>query len=116
MAVVYDEIDAHVGGHAAVSVANMLVDQSRSGQQVIAITHSPSVGAVADTHLVVRCRDDNDSNVRRNIMNEISVDCVTGSERRKELARMASGNLALEEAEVFAEALIRDAAATKLSP
>jgi DNA repair ATPase RecN len=33
---------------------------------------------------------------------------IDGAERRKELARMASGDLATDEAEIFADALLRD--------
>ena len=94
VAVLYDEIDAHVGGRAAVSVANMLAIQSTSSQ-VLSITHSPSVAAVADLHVVVT---------------PTSIGSAVDDARRKELARMASGDLATSEAEAFADALIRDGA------
>lgn len=107
--VLYDEIDAHVGGHAAVSIAGMLVDQSTGGSQVIAITHNPSVAAVADSHLVVsRISGGPD------VATSVRVRAVDGLDRRKELARMASGDLAMEEAEIFADALIRDGAKRRL--
>jgi len=112
VSLIYDEIDAHVGGRAAVAMGNMLVDQSRkrngSGArgQIISITHSPSVAAIADVHLVIQKQSNRNG--------EQSVSVVTafveGTERRKELARMASGDLAPEEAEAFAQALLRDAA------
>lgn len=102
VAVIYDEIDAHVGGHAAVAVANMLVEQSRLSSQVLCITHSPSVAAVADRHYVVASSPKDGETVE--------VSDLVGSQRRKELARMASGNLATAEAEAFANALLRDGA------
>jgi len=107
VAVVYDEIDSHVGGRAAVAMATMLRDQSESSQ-VVAITHSPSVAAAADMHVVIQ-----------KIVSEgkfpdgstpVKVTVVNDAERRKELARMASGDIALDEAEIFADALIREGA------
>ena len=105
VAVIYDEIDAHVGGRASVSVAQMLSDQSRSCQ-VVSITHSPSVAAIADIHVCIQ-KEATGQDGR----SASSANLVEGLSRRKELARMASGDMASEEAEVFAEALIRDAAA-----
>ena len=119
IAIIYDEIDAHVGGRAAVTIAKLLADQSRTsmqcsddesefarrGSQIIAITHSASLAAIADRHIVVeRCvRSDESMSL------PIRTYTVDGSSRRKEIARMASGDLASDEAETFAEALIRDA-------
>jgi DNA repair ATPase RecN len=107
--VIYDEIDAHVGGRAAVSLANLLVDQSRSSQ-VVAITHSPSVAAAADMHVVIQKATAVSTNGGGGGSSTTSVTArvVDERERRQELARMASGDLAVKEAEVFADALIRD--------
>jgi DNA repair ATPase RecN len=114
IAVLYDEIDAHVGGRAAVSLASMLVDQSLSCQ-VVAITHSPSVAAVADLHIVIHkatavdnATADKTTTTTRSSSNWVRVVVVDGADRRTELARMASGDLAVPEAEIFADALIRD--------
>ena len=116
ISIIYDEIDAHVGGRAAVTMAKLLADQSRnnrsrdegmtadSGSQIIAITHSASLAAIADRHIVVeRCyRSGTQTSPVRTYV-------ADGSSRRKEIARMASGDLASDEAETFADALIRDA-------
>jgi len=103
VAVIYDEIDAHMGGRASVSVAQMLFDQSKSCQ-VLSITHSPSLAAIATTHISIRKgKPDKHGGL------SIKANRVEGIARRKELARMASGDMAVEEAEVFAEALLRDA-------
>jgi len=99
VAVIYDEIDAHVGGLASVSIAQMLSQQSLACQ-VVSITHSASVAATADMHIRVK-RLGNDGHT------EISQ--VAGEARLKELARMASGDMAAEEAQAFAAALLRDA-------
>ena len=112
VSVIYDEIDAHVGGRAAVAVANMLADQSRERpnrrvrSQVVSITHSPSVAAIADMHILVQRQN---SRKERGLV-PVRVTVIDGAERRKELARMASGDLAPDEAEVFADALLRDGA------
>jgi len=102
VAVMYDEIDAHIGGRAVVAVAKMLRSQSRSGGQVISITHSASVAALADRHLSIERQHQDNNKMTIKIKN------VTGDERRKELARMTSGDMATEEAEIFAEALMRE--------
>lgn len=102
IAIIYDEIDAHVGGRAAVSVARMLANQFG---QIITITHSPSVAAIAETHLVVQKHPTLNSQKI-----PVTVKKVDGDLRTKELARMASGDLASDEAERFASALLRDAA------
>ena len=108
VAVIYDEIDAHVGGRAAVAVAKLLVDQTRpqTGGQVISITHSPSVAAVADKHVVIQKASGNTS--AETSTNPIIVSLVDGTLREQELGRMCGGDLAQDEAEAFAAALLRD--------
>jgi DNA repair ATPase RecN len=103
IAVMYDEIDAHVGGQAVVALAKMLFEQSRSSGQIISITHSASVAAFADQHLVINRAQLKDSNRMG-----ITIIDASGEERRKELARMTSGDMAAEEASRFAEALLRE--------
>ena len=109
ISIVYDEIDAHVGGRAAVTMAKLLADQSsgkasQAGIQIIAITHSASVAAIADRHIVIER-----SSTSGSTSPAVRASVVDGSSRRKEIARMASGDLAVDEAETFADALIREA-------
>ena len=53
---VFDEVDAGVGGRAAVQIGRRLARLARS-RQVIVVTHLPQVAAYADVHLMVRqCR------------------------------------------------------------
>ena len=132
VAMIYDEIDAHVGGRAAVAVAKLLSDQAQGKKstyfdnqskdlgldeesqriQVICITHSPSLAAVADCHVVIqksrKVSVNNDAKGTDDLQTEIIVETVINEARKKEIARMASGDLAIEEAESFAEALLRD--------
>lgn len=121
VAVIYDEIDAHVGGRAAVAMAKLLVDQTRpqsqdsnalsSGGQVICITHSPSVAAVADRHVVIQKASDLDVENTDKLLigaNPVLAALVDGALREEELGRMCGGDLAREEALQFAAALLRD--------
>ena len=80
---VFDEVDAGVGGAAAVEIGRRLAALARTAQ-VVVVTHLPQVAAFADTHLVVRKADDGqvtDSGVHR----------VEGEDRVRELARMLAG-------------------------
>ena len=98
--VVYDEIDAHVGGRAATTMTELLREQ-RLSSQIIAITHAASLAAKADQHIVVeRWSDGEVGPVTRAYP-------VEGHDRRREVARMAAGNLVPNEAEKFADALIK---------
>src|SRR5207302_7983984 len=54
---VFDEVDAGIGGEAAVEVGRRLAMLARSAQ-VIVVTHLPQVAAFADHHLVVRKAED----------------------------------------------------------
>ena len=122
--VVYDEIDAHVGGRAAVSLAKLLSDQAQcknnnrpknaKRNQVITITHSPSLAAMADRHIVVqKCWTLDDTQNGKDL---VCVASVKGASRLKEISRMTSGDLALEESTNFAEALLRDGSKYKEQP
>ncbi|MCW2622871.1 MAG: recombination and repair protein [Frankiales bacterium] len=54
---VFDEVDAGVGGRAAVEVGRRLARLARD-HQVLVVTHLPQVAAFADTHLLVVKSDD----------------------------------------------------------
>ena len=76
---VFDEVDAGVGGRAAVQIGRRLARLARS-HQVIVVTHLPQVAAYADTHLVVHSSGAA-SEVRR----------LDTEQRVAELARMLAG-------------------------
>lgn len=102
---VFDEVDAGVGGKAAVEVGRRLALLARHAQ-VIVVTHLPQVAAFADRHLVVVKSDD--GTVTRS-----GVRVVDGADRLRELSRMLAG---LEESELaigHAEELLAAAAAAK---
>ena len=78
---VFDEVDAGVGGWAAVQIGRRLARLART-HQVIVVTHLPQVAAYADVHLAVHSTGrDGASGVRR----------LSGDERVAELARMLAG-------------------------
>lgn len=83
MTMVFDEVDAGVGGRAAVEVGRRLARLARS-HQVLVVTHLPQVAAFADRHLTVV--KDNDGSVTTSGVQMLSAD-----ERPRELARMLAG-------------------------
>ena len=89
---VFDEVDAGIGGRAAVEVGRRLARLSRTSQ-VIVVTHLPQVAAFADVHVVVAKGSDG-------TVTATSVRRVSGDERVTELVRMLSG---LEASEAGAE-------------
>lgn len=80
---VFDEVDAGVGGKAAIEVGRRL-HQLAQHAQVIVVTHLPQVAAWADSHFVVRKNNDG-------VVSESDVRQVQGDERVEEIARMLAG-------------------------
>lgn len=82
---VFDEVDAGVGGATARSLATVLADLAKT-HQVIVVTHLAQVAVVADAHYVVRKADTGSG------IPETSLVPVEGDERVAEIARMLSGD------------------------
>mgnify|MGYP000675107449 CR=1 FL=1 len=99
---VFDEIDAGVGGRNASALGERLHDLSQY-HQVLCVTHLPQVAAWADAHLVVGKRVEGERTTT-----EVRVLDADG--RTAELAAMLAGEGAGEEAQAAAEALLRGAA------
>jgi DNA repair protein RecN (Recombination protein N) len=78
---VFDEVDAGVGGRAAVQIGRRLARLARS-RQVIVVTHLPQVAAYADVHLMVDSSGKNGAS---------GVQRLDGDDRVAELARMLAG-------------------------
>jgi DNA repair protein RecN (Recombination protein N) len=78
---VFDEVDAGVGGRAAVQIGRRLARLART-HQVIVVTHLPQVAAYADVHLVVHSAGPKGTSVVRR---------AAGDDRVAELARMLAG-------------------------
>src|SRR5690349_16253538 len=80
---VFDEVDAGVGGQAAVEIGRRLARLARD-HQVLVVTHLPQVAAFADNHLVV-AKDTGGA------ITTSGVRIVEETERARELARMLAG-------------------------
>ncbi|MGO4617049.1 DNA repair protein RecN [Nocardia sp. 2YAB30] len=103
---VFDEVDAGVGGRAAVEIGRRLARLART-HQVIVVTHLPQVAAFADTHLVVDKSDNGKGKV------DSGVRALTKDERVIELARMLAGLDDTETGRAHAEELLATARAEK---
>lgn len=82
---VFDEIDAGIGGKTALYIGKRLKELSAS-QQVVCVTHSAQVAAFADRHYMVDKRIDES-------LTRIVTKKLDGEERFIELARMMSGQI-----------------------
>jgi len=80
---IFDEVDAGVGGKAAIEVGRRLHLLAQSSQ-VIVVTHLPQVAAWADTHFRVEKRSDGS-------IVESGVEKLTDPQRVEEIARMLAG-------------------------
>ena len=80
---VFDEVDAGVGGTTAVALAAVLADLATT-HQVIVVTHLAQVAVAAERHYVV-AKSEGD-------VVETTIREVTGDERTAEIARMLSGD------------------------
>ncbi len=96
---VFDEIDAGVGGAVAEAIGKRL---ARLGDrvQVLSITHAPQVAARAAGHLRIR-KDSPKRNVTKT-----SVDRLSPDERGEEIARMLAGTDVSDEARAAARRLL----------
>jgi DNA repair protein RecN (Recombination protein N) len=99
---VFDEVDAGVGGKAAVEIGRRLARLARVSQ-VIVVTHLPQVAAFADNHLVVQKSDDG-------LVTSSGVVRLDQVERVRELSRMLAGLEDSEFGKAHAEELLALAA------
>lgn len=97
---VFDEIDSGIGGKAAQKVADKLVEISKS-QQVICVTHSPLIAALADHHLVLE----------KEVVagrTHTHVHELTEKERIDELARMFGGEAPSADLKNYAQKILKN--------
>ncbi|MDT7844295.1 DNA repair protein RecN [Streptomyces justiciae] len=99
----FDEVDAGVGGKAAVEIGRRLAKLAKSAQ-VVVVTHLPQVAAFADRQLLVE--KTNDGSVTRS-----GVKVLEGEDRVRELSRMLAGQEDSETARAHAEELLAAARA-----
>jgi DNA repair protein RecN (Recombination protein N) len=96
---VFDEVDAGVGGSAAETVGRRL-KQISVGGQVLCVTHLPQIAGFADHHYRVEKKEVNG----RTVAAVVELDAAG---RVQEIARMLSGQQLTEEAVRHAEQLIK---------
>ncbi|MEU9356415.1 DNA repair protein RecN [Streptomyces griseoloalbus] len=99
----FDEVDAGVGGKAAVEIGRRLARLAKTAQ-VVVVTHLPQVAAFADRQLLVE--KTNDGSVTRS-----GVKVLEGEDRIRELSRMLAGQEDSETARAHAEELLATARA-----
>ncbi|AZQ70974.1 DNA repair protein RecN [Streptomyces luteoverticillatus] len=99
----FDEVDAGVGGKAAVEVGRRLAKLARTAQ-VVVVTHLPQVAAFADRHLVVEKTVDG-------AVTRSGVKAMEGEDRIRELSRMLAGQEDSQLARAHAEELLQAARA-----
>ncbi len=105
---VFDEVDAGIGGLAAVEVGRRLARLAASAQ-VIVVTHLPQVAAFADQHVQVHKASDGQ-------VTATSITALAPQDRARELARMMTGLQDSSSALAHAEELIDLAAAERGTP
>lgn len=96
---IFDEVDAGVGGKAAIEIGRRLANLARKAQ-VIVITHLPQVAVWADQHLVVT-KNESGSVTQSDVVE------VLADERKIEIARMLSGQDRSETAQQHAAELLQ---------
>lgn len=92
--IVFDEVEAGLGGKAAVLSGMQLKELSRKCQ-VILVTHEASIAALGDSHVLIQ-REGGETFMRS----------ISGEERVREIARMLSGSPDMAEAQEHAKILL----------
>ena len=96
--IVFDEVDSGIGGATAAAVGERLKRLAKD-VQVLVVTHSPQVAAIADRHWLIR---------KTTTRNAASTDVLPldSKGRREEIARMLSGAEVTAEARAAADKLL----------
>ena len=97
-ALIFDEIDAGVGGATAAAIGERL-HRLALNVQVLAVTHSPQVAASADAHLRI-------GKQTRNGQTATHATLLAQTERREEIARMLAGDTITDAARAAAASLL----------
>ncbi|MEW6338623.1 MAG: DNA repair protein RecN [Acidobacteriota bacterium] len=100
LALLFDEVDAGIGGRVAEDLGELLAELGRR-DQVLVVTHLPQVAARASAHLVV-------SKSARRGRTVTSVRRVEGDERVEEIVRMLGGGPSTPAARQHARELLRE--------
>lgn len=98
--IIFDEIDTGIGGSTADAVGKRLKILSKN-VQILVVTHQPQIAAKADLHFRISKNSDQEKI-------KTTIEKLDAQNRRKEVARMLSGELISSEAEAAATRLIHD--------
>ena len=102
VSMIFDEIDRGIGGATADAVGRRLLKLAEKDAQVLVVTHSPQVAALAERHFVVS-KGIEDGKTLSQVKQIKGRDCV------EEIARMISGDRITDEARVASRVLISGA-------
>ena len=102
VSMIFDEIDRGIGGATADAVGRRLLQLAQKNAQVLVVTHSPQVAALADRHFVVLKNNEGEKTLSR-------VTQITGEDCVEEIARMISGDRITDEAREASRVLISGA-------
>ncbi len=105
---VFDEVDAGVGGKAAVEIGRRLAVLARTSQ-VLVVTHLPQVAAFADSHVVVRKSSDGS-------VTTSGLETLDDTGRVQELSRMLAGLEESDTAMAHAQELLEVAHDFRVGP
>ena len=105
---IFDEVDAGVGGAVAQSVGRLMKQLGRD-RQVLAVTHLPQVAACADHHWVVSKQSDKKGSFS-------AVHAVSGEQRVSEIARMLGGERLSDTTHAHAREMLQSMAQTETTP
>jgi DNA repair protein RecN (Recombination protein N) len=103
--VIFDEVDAGIGGQAAEDIARKIKELS-GHHQVLCITHLPQIAAKADAHFMVEKKMQN--NRTRTV-----ISLLDEEGRIRELARMLAGNAVTKETIALVKGLYNEGATTE---
>lgn len=98
--IIFDEIDTGIGGGTADAVGKRLKSLSQN-VQIFVVTHQPQIASKANLHFLIS----KDSKAQKVTT---SIEKLDQENRKKEIARMLSGELISNEAEAAAEKLIQE--------
>jgi DNA repair protein RecN (Recombination protein N) len=96
--VIFDEVDAGIGGQAAEDIANK-IKQLSDHHQVLCITHLPQIASKADEHFKV-------TKLLQNKRTLTEINLLDDADRVPELARMLAGDSVTDETVAFAKGLL----------
>jgi len=97
--VIFDEVDAGIGGQAAEDIANK-IKQLSEHHQVLCITHLPQIASKADEHFKV-------NKFLRNKRTSTEITLLDDDNRVHELSRMLAGDSVTDETIAFAKGLLK---------